>query len=82
MLSTPTQQFLPRPFDKEAELEATISEVKAALLGESRICLDVKKLIGERRKMQNIPDGYRWTAPPPCTSFARLQKAKTLDDVF
>ncbi len=58
MLWTPTQQFHPWPFDKEAELETTIAEVKAALFGESRIYLDVKKLIGERGRTQNIPDGY------------------------
>jgi len=58
MLWTPTQQFHPWPFDKEAELEAVIAEVKAALFGESRLYLDVKKLIGERGKVQNIPDGY------------------------
>ncbi|MEO7932227.1 MAG: hypothetical protein ABIT76_03610 [Chthoniobacterales bacterium] len=58
MLWTPTQQFHPWPFDKEAELETTIAEVKTALFGESRIYLEVKKLIGERGKTQNIPDAY------------------------
>ncbi len=55
MLWTPTQQFTPWHFEKEAELEATVSEVKAALFGESRIYLNVKKLIGEKGKTQNIP---------------------------
>lgn len=55
---TPTQQFHPWPFDKEAELEAVIAEAKSALFGESRIYLDGWKLIGERGKTQNIPDGY------------------------
>jgi hypothetical protein len=58
MLWTPAQPFHPWAFEKEAELEAVIAEVKAALFGESRIYLDVKKLIGERGKTQNIPDGY------------------------
>ena len=58
MLWTPTQQFHPWPFDNEAELEATIAEVNTALFGESRIYLDVKKLIGEKGRTQNIPDGY------------------------
>ena len=58
MLWTPAQQFHPWPFDKESELETTIAEVKTALFGESRIYLDVKKLIGERGRTQNIPDGY------------------------
>ena len=54
----PNRQFHPWPFDKEAELESTIAEVKMALFGESRIYLDVKKLIGEKGRTQNIPDGY------------------------
>ena len=44
MLWTPTQQFHPWPFGKEAELETTTGEVKTALFGESRIHLDMKKL--------------------------------------
>jgi hypothetical protein len=39
MLWSLKQQFHPWPFDKEAELEATIAEVKRALFGESRIDL-------------------------------------------
>lgn len=58
MLWTPKQQFYPWPFDKEAELETTIADVQTALFGESRIYLDVKRLIGERGQTQNIPDGY------------------------
>lgn len=48
--------------------------------------IDVKKLIGARGKTQNIPDGYLLDLSSPqaprSTSFARLQKAKTLDEVF
>ena len=58
MLWAPQHQYHPWPFDKEAELEVTIAEVKTALFGESRIYLELKKLIGERGKTQNIPDGY------------------------
>ena len=58
MLWTPQHQYHPWPFDKEAELEATIAEVKTALFGESRIYLELKKLIGEKGRTQNIPDGY------------------------
>ena len=58
MLWTSQHHYYPWPFDKEAELEATIAEVKPALFGESRIYLEVKKLIGEKGKTQNIPDGY------------------------
>ncbi len=96
MLRTPTQQFHPWPFDKEAELEATISEVKAAFFGESRIDLGGKKFIGERGKTQNISrrlpartllaakarDLVEVGQAPRYTSYARLQKARTLDDVF
>jgi hypothetical protein len=32
--------------------------VQTARFGESRIYLDVKRLIGERGQTQNIPDGY------------------------
>ena len=32
--------------------------MKTALFGQSRIYLDVKKLIGEKSGTQNIPDGY------------------------
>ena len=58
MLWTPQQRFHRWPFDKEIELEATISEVRTALFGDSRIYLDVKRLIGGRGQTQNIPDGY------------------------
>ena len=58
MLWTPQNHYHPWPFDKEVELETTITEVKTALFGESRIYLEVKKLIGEKGKTQNIPDGY------------------------
>jgi hypothetical protein len=58
MLWTPTQQFLPYPFEKEIELETAIAEIKQDLFGNSRAYLEVKKLIGQAGKTQNIPDGY------------------------
>ncbi len=58
MLWTPQQQFHDWPVDKEADLETAIAEVKLTLFGEHRVYLDVKKLIGEKGKTQNIPDGY------------------------
>jgi hypothetical protein len=58
MLWTTTQQFLQYPFDKEIELEAAINEIKQDLFGNSRVYLEVKKLIGQTGKTQNIPDGY------------------------
>src|SRR5271165_3387396 len=58
MLWTTTQHFLPYPFEKEIELETAITEIKQDLFGNSRIYLEVKKLIGQSGKTQNIPDGY------------------------
>lgn len=58
MLWTSKSQFHRWPFEKERELEETIAEVQAPLFGERRFYLDVKKLIGEKGKTQNIPDGY------------------------
>ncbi len=43
MLWTPQQRFHDWPFDKEADLEAAIAQVKTTLFGESRVYLDVKK---------------------------------------
>jgi hypothetical protein len=56
MLWSSSRQFVEWPFDKEAELEAAILEARGELFGQSRIYLDVKKLIGQKTK--NIPDGY------------------------
>ena len=44
MLWTPTQQFHPWPFDKEAELETTAAEVKTVLstAGETRVPVSAK----------------------------------------
>jgi hypothetical protein len=47
-----------RPFDKEADLETAITEIQRDLFGSSRVYLEVKKLIGQQGKTQNIPDGY------------------------
>lgn len=58
MIWTNSQEYHPWPFDREADLEAVIAQVKADLFGEQRIYLDVKKLIGERGKTRNVPDGY------------------------
>lgn len=58
MIWTGATQYHPWPFDKEAELETAIMDVRQSLFGDSRIYLDVKKLIGERGKTRNIPDGY------------------------
>ena len=50
MLWTTTQQFHPWPFEKEIELETAITEIKHDLFGNSRVYLEVKKLIGQPRQ--------------------------------
>lgn len=45
-------------YQSEADLEATINRVKQELFGEHRIYLDVKKKIGAKDGLRNIPDGY------------------------
>jgi hypothetical protein len=58
MLWTATQQFHPWPFEREVDLENTITELQRDLFGTSRVYLETKKLIGQPGKTQNIPDGY------------------------
>ncbi|MCL6566470.1 MAG: hypothetical protein K6U09_08615 [Acidobacteriia bacterium] len=45
-------------YENEADLEAAIVEVQAALFGPHRIYLDTKKKIGAKGGLRNIPDGY------------------------
>jgi hypothetical protein len=45
-------------YHSESDLEAAINQVKAELFGEQRIYLDVKKKIGAKAGLRNIPDGY------------------------
>ena len=45
-------------YHSESDLEAAINQVKAELFGEHRIYLDVKKKIGAKAGLRNIPDGY------------------------
>ena len=47
----------------EAELEKVILELRERLFGSGRIYLDIKRKIGTRGGLRNIPDGY-WPAPP------------------
>ena len=58
MLWTQDKQYAVETFDREADLEAAIREVKAELFGAARIYLDIKKKIGGKGKVSNIPDGY------------------------
>jgi hypothetical protein len=58
MLWSKDRQYFDWPFDKEAQVEAAIQESRAQLFGDSRIYMDVKRLIGQAGKTRNIPDGY------------------------
>ena len=58
MLWTTKKIYSVEPFEKEEDLERAIIEVKDTLFGDSRIYLDIKKLIGGKGKTKNIPDGY------------------------
>jgi len=50
--------YTEEPFEFEKELEESIIEVAGELFGKNRIYLDVKKKIGAKGKVNNIPDGY------------------------
>lgn len=58
MLWSTTKQFLEEPFEKEEDLEKAVIELARPLFGDSRFYLDVKKRIGGKGKITNIPDGY------------------------
>ena len=45
-------------YDSEAALEKAILVVQAPLFGKNRLYLDVKKKIGIKGGLNNIPDGY------------------------
>jgi len=45
-------------YQSESDLEAAINQVKLELFGEHRIYLDVKKKIGAKAGLRNVPDGY------------------------
>lgn len=45
-------------FESEAALEKAILEIQAELFGKNRLYLGVKKKIGAKGSVKNIPDGY------------------------
>jgi hypothetical protein len=45
-------------FQSESDLEAAINQVKTELFGQHRIYLDIKRKIGAKAGLRNIPDGY------------------------
>ena len=58
MLWSKNKIYFLEEFENEADLELAINEVSLPLFGESRIYLDLKKIIGKKDKIRNIPDGY------------------------
>jgi hypothetical protein len=58
MLWAPDKVYQNEPFKIEGDLERAILEVRQALFGKSRIYLDLKKKMGAKGKISNIPDGY------------------------
>jgi hypothetical protein len=58
MLWSSSKQFYDEPFEKEDELEKAVIELARPLFGDLRFYLDVKKKIGGKGKITNIPDGY------------------------
>src|SRR6266498_2132865 len=58
MFWTTKAHFLNDPFEIESQMEAAIAEVSATLFGPNRIYLDVKKLIGGKGKIRDIPNRY------------------------
>jgi len=45
-------------YENEADLETAIIQVQCSLFGQDRYYLDIKKKIGAKGAIQNIPDGY------------------------
>jgi len=58
MLWAPNKIYDNEPFELEEDLESVILEVREDLFGEERIYLDIKRKIGAKGKIKNIPDGY------------------------
>jgi hypothetical protein len=54
-------------YESEAELEKAIIQVQDRLFGANRFYLDVKRKIGAKGSIQNIPDGYPSRTGSPTT---------------
>lgn len=55
---SPGGSFRRVEYENEADLEAAILLVQGRLFGQGRFYLDVKKRIGAKGAVQNVPDGY------------------------
>ncbi|HYU75221.1 MAG TPA: hypothetical protein VEL31_21340 [Ktedonobacteraceae bacterium] len=58
VIRTDNGLFYRSQFESEVALEKAILEIQAELFGKNRMYLDVKKKIGARGGLRNIPDGY------------------------
>ena len=58
LIWTPTGPYYPAMYQSEAELESAILQVQGLLFGTSRIYLPIKKKIGAKGGVRNVPDGY------------------------
>lgn len=67
LIWTNSDQFHSIGFKSEADLEDAILQIKRELFGPARFYLDVKKKIGAKGGIRNIPDGYvlDLTGPQP-----------------
>jgi len=58
MLWSNTQSLKEEPFHTENELEEAICGAAGVLFGPSRVYLNIKKKVGAKGKIRNVPDGY------------------------
>ncbi|GAC1474901.1 MAG: hypothetical protein NVS2B12_18750 [Ktedonobacteraceae bacterium] len=58
VIATDNGLFYRSQFESEAALEKAIVKIQAELFGKNRMYLDVKKKIGAKGGLKNIPDGY------------------------
>jgi hypothetical protein len=58
MLWSKTQSLKEEPFHTENELEEAICGAAGVLFGSSRVYLNIKKKVGAKGKIRNVPDGY------------------------
>lgn len=58
VITTDNGLFYRSAYESEAALEKAILKVQTELFGKNRVYLDVKKKIGAKGGLQNIPDGY------------------------
>src|SRR5262249_42854725 len=58
VLWTKTGAYKSVSYGSEADLESAIVQVQRELFGPNRFYLDIKKKIGARGGIRNIPDGY------------------------